>query len=70
MLVQPRHVYHVFARVNVLNNYTHGIRYMDFLNPADLRLITFEMLIFVFPSIMNFWDKRMFGINSKNLHIP
>ena len=40
------------------------------INPADLRLITFERLIFVFLSIMNFWDELMVGINSKNLHIP
>jgi len=25
------------------------------INPADLRLITFKRLIFVFSSIMNFW---------------
>ena len=40
------------------------------INPAYLRLITFERLIFVFSSIMNFWDERMVGINSENLHIP
>ena len=39
---------------------------MGSLNPADLRLITLEILIFVFPSIMNFWDERMLGINSEN----
>ena len=48
----------------------HGIGRMSSLNPADLRLITFEELVFVFPSIKNFWDERIFGINSENLHIP
>jgi hypothetical protein len=32
----------------------HGIMFMSTLNPADLRLITLEMLIFVFPSIIIF----------------
>jgi len=31
--------------------------YELYINPAELRLITFERLIFVFPSIMNFWDE-------------
>jgi hypothetical protein len=48
----------------------HGIRYMGSLNPADLRLITLERLIFVFPSIMIFLNEQRLIINSKNLHIP
>ena len=40
------------------------------INPADLRLITFKRLIFVFSSIMNFWDERMVGINFEISHVP
>ena len=40
------------------------------INPADLRLIIFERLIFIFPSTINFWDEWMVDINSENLYIP
>jgi hypothetical protein len=57
-------IYHVFARSKILNDYTKNmVRYMGSLNHADLRLITFERLIFIFPSIMNFRDEWMVGIN-------
>ena len=48
----------------------YGIRYMVSLNRTNLRLITFERLVFVFPSILIFWDKSIVGIDSENLHIP